>query len=369
MNFLHICNNFISSKVHCNLILALGGDVITQKIYVPIRRRTDRGVNSISGSGVSVVYDYCIFPVLKYFPLMKALWVAVRFISAFSKNKENYVVAHSLWSDGLPAFLYSCIRRRKYCLFVRGTDINFFIPKLPHYRPLMWLMLRYSDLVVFLSPAQEDVFKVKYPCLYRVISRRIILPNGVDRFWLDNIYAGSTPRKGLIFVGRLDRNKNIDVVVDVHERLSHKGVSSNLRIVGGDSEDVERLIGAGGIPPGVDVVGKVADKNLLLDLYRKSSVLIVPSKSETFGLVYIEALTQGCAVVHTKGQGIDGYFDGCDFVRSAHCRDIDQLSICSIELIEKYPEGVMSGELREKLQEFSWDRIAKRFYTSISKEG
>jgi glycosyltransferase involved in cell wall biosynthesis len=37
--------------------------------------------------------------------------------------------------------------------------------------------------------------------------------------------------------------------------------------------------------------------------------LILPSKSETFGLVYIEAMSQGLPVIYTKGQGIDGLFE------------------------------------------------------------
>ena len=35
----------------------------------------------------------------------------------------------------------------------------------------------------------------------------------------------------------------------------------------------------------------------------------MPSLAETFGLVYLEALSQNLPVVYTKGQGIDGLFD------------------------------------------------------------
>lgn len=35
----------------------------------------------------------------------------------------------------------------------------------------------------------------------------------------------------------------------------------------------------------------------------------MPSYHETFGLVYIEALTQHLAIVYTKGQGVDGMLD------------------------------------------------------------
>ena len=35
----------------------------------------------------------------------------------------------------------------------------------------------------------------------------------------------------------------------------------------------------------------------------------MPSIFETFGLVYIEALTQNLKLLYTKGQGIDGLFE------------------------------------------------------------
>ena len=42
---------------------------------------------------------------------------------------------------------------------------------------------------------------------------------------------------------------------------------------------------------------------------RSCSVFAMPSIFETFGLVYLEALSQNLPVVYTKGQGIDGMFD------------------------------------------------------------
>ena len=35
----------------------------------------------------------------------------------------------------------------------------------------------------------------------------------------------------------------------------------------------------------------------------------MPSFPETFGLVYVEAMSQGLPIIYTKGQGIDGYFE------------------------------------------------------------
>ena len=39
---------------------------------------------------------------------------------------------------------------------------------------------------------------------------------------------------------------------------------------------------------------------------RDSDIFILPSKNETFGMVYLEALASGCITVCSKNDGIDG---------------------------------------------------------------
>ena len=54
--------------------------------------------------------------------------------------------------------------------------------------------------------------------------------------------------------------------------------------------------------------GKITDLEEMRLLYRANSVFVMPSKSETFGLVYIEALSQGLSVLWSRGEAIEGMF-------------------------------------------------------------
>ena len=54
--------------------------------------------------------------------------------------------------------------------------------------------------------------------------------------------------------------------------------------------------------------GKITDLEQMRLLYRANSVFVMPSKSETFGLVYIEALSQGLSVLWSRGEAIEGMF-------------------------------------------------------------
>ena len=55
--------------------------------------------------------------------------------------------------------------------------------------------------------------------------------------------------------------------------------------------------------------GKVYDKEEISKIMKSCAMFAMPSITETFGLVYIESLSQNLPVVYTEGQGIDGLFD------------------------------------------------------------
>jgi glycosyltransferase involved in cell wall biosynthesis len=42
--------------------------------------------------------------------------------------------------------------------------------------------------------------------------------------------------------------------------------------------------------------------------YRRSRGFVLPSKRETFGLVYVEALLNGAPILYSRGTGVDGLF-------------------------------------------------------------
>ena len=57
------------------------------------------------------------------------------------------------------------------------------------------------------------------------------------------------------------------------------------------------------------VVGKLSHAELIerLPTYR---AMVLPSRNETFGMVYTEAIFGGVPILYSKQSGIDGYLDG-----------------------------------------------------------
>ena len=78
--------------------------------------------------------------------------------------------------------------------------------------------------------------------------------------------------------------------------------------------------------PWLHSFGLVSDKLELKKLYRDHSCLIVPSLTETFGMVYIEALSQGLKIIHSRNQGVDQFF-----TKNVNAFSVNPLSVKSIE--------------------------------------
>ncbi len=134
-----------------------------------------------------------------------------------------------------------------------------------------------------------------------------VVPCGVDLELFQPIDKGAARRSlGLadaptvLFVGRLDKLKGIDRLV---EALSHIDVSGcRLIVIGGDEysksalERLKQQAARLGISERIEFIGAVPQRELR-QYYSAADVVAVPSYSETFGLVALEAVASGTPVV------------------------------------------------------------------------
>lgn len=104
--------------------------------------------------------------------------------------------------------------------------------------------------------------------------------------------------------------------------------------------------------------GKIYDKAILKDIYSRCSVFAMPSYHETFGLVYLEALSQHLAIVYTRGQGVDGMLDVRvgEAVRASSKEDIKK----AIDKIFQHRSDYLAAEVVD-FGQFRWDSIASRY--------
>jgi glycosyltransferase involved in cell wall biosynthesis len=117
----------------------------------------------------------------------------------------------------------------------------------------------------------------------------------------------------VLFTGRLDPNKGVDIAVHVVAQLRNKGVSIRLSVAGNvwfyPQKGVNRNPFQNGLRSamrvgGVDWMGHVP-RRFLPEVMRRHDVALVPSRSnEPFGLVVLESMASGLAVVASPRGGL-----------------------------------------------------------------
>jgi D-inositol-3-phosphate glycosyltransferase len=122
--------------------------------------------------------------------------------------------------------------------------------------------------------------------------------------------AGGPPR--LLFVGRLQPLKGPDVAIRTLAEVRRTLPDARLRIVGGASgsgdgttgpDELRALAAELGVADGLDLDPAV-DQAALVSRYQQADVLLAPSRSETFGLVALEAQACGTPVVAADVPGL-----------------------------------------------------------------
>ncbi|HWP29039.1 MAG TPA: glycosyltransferase [Chloroflexota bacterium] len=151
-----------------------------------------------------------------------------------------------------------------------------------------------------------------------------VVPGGVDRARFrprDQAAArqalGLQARKVVLFVGRIQRLKGIDLLLRAVARLvrAHPALADGLRVLivggrpSGDGPErqeflrLSRIAARLGISRLVDFVGAVDQERLPL-FYAAADVTVIPSLYESFGLVAVESMACGTPVVAARVGGL-----------------------------------------------------------------
>lgn len=105
-------------------------------------------------------------------------------------------------------------------------------------------------------------------------------------------------KKILLFVGRIVKEKNLSFLFDVLESVQKKFPKAALLFVGGGPylEDLQELAAERKLSKSVAFAGYVPSPDLVY-FYKMAQVFVFPSKTETQGLVTVEAMLSGLPVV------------------------------------------------------------------------
>jgi len=374
MKILHICNDFAGSKVYVNLVKKMDDIGINQIIYCPVRNKFSVGKNQFIGNNIDFYYSLCI----KSWYKLVYHYKAFRLYNDMKKNVDirsiDLIHAHTLFSDGFLAYKAYMEFGIPYVVAVRNTDVNNFIRLMKHCYYAGRKILLNAEKIYFISSAlQEKLAKSNFvkPILDKVKDKFVLQPNGIDDYWHGHISHDERKGHDVLYVGDFSANKNVVRLAEAVLGLRKEDGFNDLRlkIVGGEVKGggrrndgkTQSMIDA--YPDAIMALGKIYDKDILSEVMHSCSVFAMPSIYETFGLVYLEALSQNLPVIYTKGQGIDGLFDDTVGigVNPLSVEDIKDAIKIILQNNSKY------GNKNVHFEDFDWSEIAGK-YISMYKD-
>jgi glycosyltransferase involved in cell wall biosynthesis len=188
-----------------------------------------------------------------------------------------------------------------------------------------------------------------------------VVPNGID---LERHVPGREEERfeepTLVFLGRLNRYKRLDLVLRALVRLEHEGVRARLLVAGSGPERSawEEQAAALGVAERVDFLGFVPEDRKL-ELLRRSWVHVLTSVKEGWGISNLEAGACGTPTVASDVPGLrESVVDGETGVLVPH-GDVAALSAALAALLTDVAlRRRMGSAARRFAEQYSWEATA-----------
>ncbi|MDI6843787.1 MAG: glycosyltransferase [Anaerosomatales bacterium] len=284
-------------------------------------------------------------------PAAIALTARKAFVEASREVDAQFVHAHELFTGGGAARRLCGSAGLPFVVTAHGQDLYSNLGR-PSWRREVELAVQAAAAVVCVSSRlAEDVVRLAGADPSKVV----VVPNTYDvaRFrYLERHRAGA-PR--FVSVGRLVPEKGHDVLIDAFASVAAAVDGAQLTIVGdgarrAELEERARRLGLAGR---VRFTGALSGEALVAEL-SQADVFVLPSRSEGFGVVLVEAMATGLPVVATKCGGPEDIVDASTGV------------LVEVDDVADLARGML--ELTEHLERFDGAAIARRAAERFSPE-
>lgn len=227
-------------------------------------------------------------------------------------NSISVIHAHKLTFEGIIGYYLSKKYKIPLIITVRGDSDLRVIKTKVELRGLFKNVVNKANKIIFLAPWTKKGF-ASYFLNVDIENKSVVIPNIIDvkqRIIPDNFSTKNT----FVSVFRLDsyKRKNIERIIKAIDSLHIDYPDISLDIIGSGSDKsikiVKKYISGCKFPNRFTMLGSMS-QDKVQKAYADYAGLILPSKPETFGLVFIEALNAGIPIIYAANSGVDGFFD------------------------------------------------------------
>jgi glycosyltransferase involved in cell wall biosynthesis len=280
----------------------------------------------------------------------------------FYLRERDFDIIHAHNYHAFPAYFASLIKQGRFIFTPHYHGIgssafrNFLIRP---YKLLGSKIFRRADNIICVSEYEKELIRRNFKISE---DKMVVIPNGIALKEIKEAKPFDFDGNLILYVGRLERYKNIHLVIKAMKYLP-EDFYFYIGGIGSYEGKLRDLIHKLGLEGRVKLLGFVSDE----DKYRwlkTCSLFVNLSSIEAFGMIVLEALAAGKPVI-VNGEGglkeLSGKFEGVFPV----CAKVSAEELAGI-MEERIGESV-----RADLGEYGWDNVAKKIedvYLEIYKE-
>lgn len=209
---------------------------------------------------------------------------------------------HRIWKEETPDLVLSCVGKNNFMtivttMFTKTKPVVSVVGEAREEYPgrmmkfLANLLFPYASGVILQTERSRDFFSKK------VSKTAVILPNSLNPLFMRKRFQGERDKR-IVSVGRLDANKNHEMMICAFAALSDKFPEYTLTIYGEGElrEALQKLIGSFELEDRVFLPGVIPD---VADQIEKAALFLLTSYSEGISNALIEAMALGLPVIAT----------------------------------------------------------------------
>ncbi len=196
-------------------------------------------------------------------------------------------------------------------------------------------------------------------------ARGQVLFNGIRLADFEGVTPYSHPRPYILGIGRHVDQKGFDVLLRAYARLLEisPNTSTDLLLAGNGArhEQLKELSATLGLEGRAHFIGRV-DRPVAVSLFKGCAFFVLPSRHEPMGIVNLEAMAAGKAVVASRVGGVpELVFEGENGLL-VEAGNVESLAVALKSLVEDPQKAAHLGANGlQRVRAFDWDAIAAQY--------
>jgi glycosyltransferase involved in cell wall biosynthesis len=284
-------------------------------------------------------------------------FLGAEFRSAVRARRElepDVVHAHWWFPNGLVGTWLSRMANKPLVTTLHGTDVRL-ARSVAFSRPAFRHVMHHSAAVTavsrFLASEALEVVSAPEPAVAPMpVATELFSPGGKRR------------RDRVLFVGRLNKQKGIEVLLHAISRIPDGSIGLDVVGDGDDRETLQEMARALEIADRVQWHGAVAQPKLV-EFYRSAAALVVPSVGEGLGLVAVEAQLCETPVIAFDSGGLPDVVQHDRTGVLVNTVDAGALAAALVSLLSRDDHGASLGAAGRlhAIATFAPESVARRY--------